>query len=79
MNVAHLNSNKNHQLLIKAFAELVKKDAFGYYGSWRGKKKLEQLIASLGLEQKVILFGRANRKEVRMLMQQANCLSCQVK
>ena len=75
LNVAHLNSNKNHQLLIKAFAELVKKkDArLVIAGAGEERKKLEQLIASLGLEQKVILFGRANRKEVRMLMQQANC------
>ena len=74
LNVAHLNPNKNHQLLIKAFAELVKeKDAYLIIaGAGEERKNLEQLIASLGLEKKVRLFGMANREEVRMLMQQAN-------
>ena len=75
LNVAHLNSNKNHQLLIKAFAELVKqKDArLVIAGAGEERKNLEQLIASLGLERKVLLFGKATRKEVKILMQQANC------
>tara|TARA_B100000900_G_scaffold408328_1_gene422415 strand:+ start:2259 stop:3386 length:1128 start_codon:yes stop_codon:yes gene_type:complete len=75
LNVAHLNPNKNHQLLVKAFAELVKqKDArLVIAGAGEERKNLEQLIKSLGLEKKVSLFGIATRKEVRMLMQQANC------
>ena len=75
LNVAHLNSNKNHQLLIQAFAELVKqKDAsLVIAGAGEERKNLEQLIASLGLERKVLLFGKATRKEVKILMQQANC------
>ena len=75
LNVAHLNSNKNHQLLIQAFAKLVKqKDVrLVIAGAGEERKNLEQLIASLGLERKVLLFGKATRKEVKMLMQQANC------
>ena len=75
LNVAHLNPNKNHQLLIKAFAELAKeKDAhLVIAGVGEERKKLEELIASFGLEKKVSFYGRATRKEVRMLMQQANC------
>ena len=75
LNVAHLNSNKNHQLLIKAFAELVKeKDAhLVIAGAGEERKQLEKLIVSLGLEKKVLLFGKANREEVKLLMQQANC------
>ena len=75
LNVAHLNPNKNHQLLIKAFAELVKeKDAYLIVaGAGEERKKLEKLIEFFGLEKKVILFGKATREEVRILMQQANC------
>ena len=75
LNVAHLNSNKNHQLLIQAFAKLVKqKDVrLVIAGAGEERKNLEQLIASLGLERKVLLFGKATRKEVKILMQQANC------
>ena len=75
LNVAHLNLNKNHQLLINAFSELVKeKDAhLVIAGAGDERKKLEKLIEFLGLEEKVFLFGKATREEVRMLMQQANC------
>ncbi len=75
LNVAHLNKNKNHKLLIKSFKELLKKEdaKLVIAGSGDERKNLEHLIASLGLEKKVILYGKANRKEVRLLMQQANC------
>lgn len=75
LNVAHLNKNKNHQLLIKSFAKVLKKEEAQLViaGAGEERKNLEKLIASLGLKQKVRLFGKANREEVRMLMQQANC------
>ena len=50
-----------------------KKDAYLVIaGAGEERKNLEKLIASLGLEKKVSLFGKANREEVRVLMQQAN-------
>lgn len=75
LNVAHLNSNKNHRLLIGAFAELAKTNDVHLIiaGDGEERKKLETLIVDLGLEKKVRLFGKATREEVRMLMQKSNC------
>lgn len=74
LNVAHLNANKNHELLIKSFA-VIAKDTNAQLiiaGEGEERRSLEALIKSLNLDDRVQLFGKATREEVRELMQSAS-------
>ena len=75
LNVAHLNANKNHDMLIRSFA-IIAKDTDArliIVGEGEERRSLETLIHSLNLDDRVQLFGKAKREEVRGLMQRASC------
>lgn len=58
--VGRLNEQKNHELLIKSFNEIVKKHSdykLKIYGDGYLREKLEKLIINLNLKEKAILMG----------------------
>ncbi len=71
LSVGELNQNKNHQVVIKALAEL--KDPAIYYliaGQGDKKAELQQLAKSLGIENQVQLLGY--RGDINELCQMAD-------
>lgn len=78
LQVAHLDDNKNQEMLVKAFSHLSQQEniTLTIVGGGRKKnhKKLKNLIKSLNLAEKIRLYGVANREKVRELMQQSHCL-----
>lgn len=64
VSVGRLNKQKNHTLLIKAFARLsdsFKELSLVIYGEGNDREKLEQLINKLGLRQRVSLPGNIEK------------------
>lgn len=64
VNVGRLNSQKNQELLIKAFSDVVKKHpdyTLVIYGEGDDRSKLENLVNELGLVDKVMLPGSTDR------------------
>lgn len=58
--VGRLDANKNQELLIRAFAELAKTNidySLVIYGEGENRKKLEQLIVQLDMEDRILLPG----------------------
>ncbi len=72
LSVGELNSNKNHQAVILALAQLRDKAVFyGICGRGKGRKKLEKLIVKEGLQDHVKLLGY--RKDVESVLHGADC------
>lgn len=65
-NVAALNANKNHELMIRAFHRFNKENTSKLIiaGDGELKKKLQDLIFDLGLQDAVFLIGRVTRKQI---------------
>lgn len=66
-NVASLNKNKNHELMIRSFADFnqkVKDSKLIIAGDGELKNELNQLIVDLGLANNVFLVGRLSRSEI---------------
>lgn len=77
LNVGSLDSNKNQSMLIKAFYKVFKSNKFVkliIVGSGPEHENLKNLINKLNLNNQVILFGQASRKQVRDLMHESDCL-----
>ena len=67
--VGRLDDNKNHAMLIHAFAKIVSeypKMKLVIYGDGDSRKQLEQLIAEKGLEDKIELPGRISNVETHI-------------
>ena len=58
--VGRLDENKNHALLIRAFADLAKENpeySLVIYGEGESRPKLEELIGKLGMQERIFLPG----------------------
>ena len=75
LNVAHLDSNKNHKGLINAFYEKFKgkKHQLIIAGDGDEMINLRNQINSLKIENQIKLIGRVDRKKIRELMSEADC------
>ncbi|MDQ1245249.1 MAG: L-malate glycosyltransferase [Campylobacterota bacterium] len=75
LNIAGLDKNKNHMLLIKAFASKFKdtKAILKIGGSGYMLNKLFLLVKDLEIEKQVEFLGRLTQKEVRQEMMCADC------
>ncbi len=71
LSVGELNENKNHETVIRAMAQLSRKDVY-YAVAGQGAKKetLEQLAESLGIGDRVLLLGF--RRDIRQLCKSAD-------
>lgn len=75
INIAFLNKNKNQAMLIKAFASAFKGQSgieLTIVGNGPEYFSLKSLIQSLKLENQVSLYGKADRAEVRQLLQKSD-------
>ena len=75
LNVAHLDSNKNHKGLINAFHEKFygKKHQLIIAGDGDEMPSLRRQINSLKITNQVKLLGRVDRKQIHSLMLKADC------
>lgn len=67
--VGRLDDNKNHAMLIRAFAKISPKFpeySVVIYGEGENRKKLEDMLAQMHLEEKVFLPGRVDHVENRI-------------
>ncbi|MBQ9135755.1 MAG: glycosyltransferase [Lachnospiraceae bacterium] len=67
--VGRLDDNKNHAMLIRAFAKLAEEFSdytVTVYGEGESRVELEKLITQLGMEQRVFLPGRADAIEEKI-------------
>jgi glycosyltransferase involved in cell wall biosynthesis len=72
LNVANLNSNKNHELLIKSFHSALLDQPnlkLRIGGCGPEDLKLKELVCKLGLENSVSLLGKLTRDQVKWEMQ----------
>lgn len=77
INVASLDANKNHQLLIRSFAKAFsgkKSVTLKIAGSGKLLTKLRKLTVTLGIESQVIFTGHLSRRNIKALMLEADCL-----
>ena len=75
INIAFLTKNKNQKMLIRSFAQAFKSSEnviLTIVGSGPEQKKLKNIIQELGMENKITLYGRANRDEVKKLLQRSD-------
>jgi glycosyltransferase involved in cell wall biosynthesis len=75
LSIGRLNKNKNHALLINAFAEIVtSKSSMHLYIIGEGKEQdvLKNKIKELKLEQKITLLGLLDHKSISEWMKAAN-------
>lgn len=74
--VGALDENKNHELLIRAFENLKRRESVRLIivGSGPLHRKLELLTKKLKINQQVSFVGYKNRDEVAKLMAESNCL-----
>lgn len=75
INVAFLDKNKNHAMLIKAFHKAfknVKSVNLLIVGDGTEKSNLSTLIDDYGMNDQVKLYGRADRKMVKQLLHDSN-------
>ncbi|MCG8453863.1 MAG: glycosyltransferase [Spirochaetales bacterium] len=76
LNVAELDANKNHILMIRSFGQVYKgNDQYQLVIAGMGPEyhSLKQLIEELGLDDQVSLYGEAQRHDVCQLMKEADC------
>lgn len=76
ISIGSLDSNKNHQLLINAFARLAKREnvTLKIVGTGPLKKSLEKLSRELRIENRVFFTGQKTRSEVSQLLANSDCL-----
>ena len=76
ISIGSLDSNKNHQLLIKAFAKLAIREnvTLKIVGAGPLKKSLEKLSRELRIENRVFFTGQKTRYEVSHLLANSDCL-----
>ncbi len=75
VNIAFLDKNKNQSMLIKAFTNAFKGDdtiKLTIAGDGPEYDNLKDLIKKLDMEKQIKLFGRANREEVKELLQSSD-------
>lgn len=76
INVAHLNKNKNHAMMIRAFEkhyQVFPNSRLLILGGGEEKANLQALVSRLDLTESVRFFGYANREEVRAALQNSDC------
>jgi glycosyltransferase involved in cell wall biosynthesis len=76
LHVAHLNANKNQEMLIRTFARFIKKGQHARLNILGGGDlydSLQKLIVELGMQEHIKLFGKASREQVLLHMQQSHC------
>lgn len=74
LSVGELNQNKNHEVILRAVAEL--KDSrikYGICGKGGREKRLRKLAKKLGIEKQVTLFGFRN--DIPRILQSADCFA----
>ena len=72
INIAFYRKNKNQNILIKAFSKSFRNKEnikLTIVGSGPEYDNLNELILNLGMQKQIILYGEANREEVRELLQ----------
>ena len=76
ISIGSLDSNKNHQLLIKAFAKLTIREnvTLKIVGAGPLRKSLEKLSRKLHIENRVFFTGQKTRAEVSQLLANSDCL-----
>ena len=75
INIAFLDRNKNQDMLIKAFTKAFKnkvKINLIIVGDGPEYSNLDSLIKELNMENQISLYGRANRDEVKTLLQKSD-------
>ncbi|NQV96354.1 MAG: glycosyltransferase [Acidimicrobiaceae bacterium] len=74
--VGALDENKNHELLIRAFENLDRRESVRLIivGSGPLHRRLELLTKELKINNQVLFVGYKNRDEVAKLMSESNCL-----
>jgi len=75
INVAFLDKNKNQNMLIKAFMKAFKNNDYitlTIVGDGMEYNELKELINKLQMKKQIFLYGRANRDEVKKLLQQSD-------
>ena len=75
LNIANLNSNKNHWLLISSFSKVREKFPnvkLRIGGEGPERENLNSLIAELGLEEEISLLGKLTRTSVLAEMQKSH-------
>lgn len=74
INIAFLDKNKNQNMLIKAFGKAFKhaNNTLTIVGDGPEYTALSSLIEELNLQKQVFLYGKANRNEVKKLLQQSD-------
>ena len=78
MSVGELNKNKNHEIVLRAIAELGNpKIHYGICGEGEREDYLKKLARELGIEKQFTLFGF--RRDIPMMLQCADCFIFSVK
>lgn len=74
INVASLDENKNQKMLIQSFAKVFKDKniRLTIVGDGPELLSLKNLIDELQMQEQITLFGRANREEVKTIMQESD-------
>ncbi len=74
INVALLDDNKNQKMLIKSFSKVLKNKniTLTIVGDGPEYQSLKNLINELKMQKQITLYGRANREEVKALLQQSD-------
>lgn len=76
LSVASLDSNKNHELALRAFAAAFRRQSarFTIVGDGPLRAQLAELCVSLGINEQVSFLGQLPRDAVREAMARADCL-----
>lgn len=74
INIASLDENKNQKMLIQSFAKVFKDKnvRLTIVGDGPELQSLKNLIDELQMQEQITLFGRANREEVKTLLQESD-------
>jgi glycosyltransferase involved in cell wall biosynthesis len=75
INIASLDTNKNQAMLIRAFTKSFKNQLqvrLTIVGNGQEYSNLKNLIKKLNMEDQIFLYGKANREEVKMLLQKSD-------
>lgn len=75
INIAFLEKNKNQSMLIKSFAKVFKNNnqaTLTIVGDGPEYNELINLVNELGMQKQIFLHGRADRNEVKKLLQQSD-------
>jgi glycosyltransferase involved in cell wall biosynthesis len=75
INIAFLDTKKNQAMLIRAFTKSFKNQLqvrLTIVGNGQEYSNLKNLIKKLNMEDQIFLYGKANREEVKMLLQKSD-------